>query len=257
MIPKTAKIHIWEDFTRTMNNPYESGADVTSVNSKVIIVEPTDGTYKNIPSDSAIWGQSIFGSAEGFSTTSPTTVYTKDVNGSIEGSGNNNTLKMKWEQPTENPTIEPGQDNGTAGQKIVFSNKTDLYYKAVNPFSMGLSGGGIGSVLTTCYEVEASGNYVTQTQKNLPAYQDKYKIDDEAWFRPGKQMSAAEAAAAKAAWEKSWTPGADFGQHYMFYIMMIVGGLVLIGILVYLVIDIKDRKLVAAIKAVGKTPSGE
>ena len=78
--------------------------------------------------------------------------------------------------------------------KYILTTNTNRYSRLNNPFEMAHSIGGIGSVLTSCYEVEVDeeGNEIRHGEKHIPAYSDKYMIPQEYWFQPTKKLTEEE-----------------------------------------------------------------
>jgi len=266
IIPRTKKVHIWKDLTRQLqilgNNATAPYSNVVS-----IIVNPETYTYKKIPSNTTDYKGDLFGGAAQWDGNCASPCVMKQiktvVNGETQLGGENNdntpnNLKLKWRAFTEAGTaIASGEDGGTTPQKVYFSSGLQNYWYSSNTFMMAFAGGGSGTVLTTCVEVEqkvAEGD--DKKDKSISSYEEKHMLPEgKTWYgwdrRPGAKGE--DAAAARLAFEKSFYPGPieEFDKHYMFWILLFLGIAIFLFIIITLFNNYRLKVIPQAMKAKG------
>ena len=286
IIPRTTKVHIWKDLTRQLNNNLivpenikdaGGGGGKPYSNVMAIIVNPETYTSKKIPVDNppagekSVYGEKLFGEAEKYNvnfdctseaTSAPeSTCSMKQIKTIANretqryGSSNGKTLSLNWKAIGN--TIAVGQDTTKAINPVYFSSGLQDYWYSSNTFMKAFAGGGSGTVLTTCVEVEqkvAEGD--EKKDKSISSYEEKHMLPEgKTWYgwdrRPGAKGE--DAAAARLAFEKSFYPGPidQFDKHYMFYILLFLGVAIILVIIVYFILHYKNKVIPAAMKAKG------
>ena len=250
IMPNNSKyVHIFNDITRKMNHKYTAVPEHS--NSTVIIFSPSENGYKNIPMNDAL-GYIFADPKELSPNINAASMNTIKLNvgeasniqcgGSLNDAGNYCNIgdKMQWKE-NNNAKTDDGQQSD-----VYLTTNTNRYSRLNNPFEMAHSIGGIGSVLTSCYEVEVDeeGDEIRHGEKHIPAYKDKYMIPQEYWFQPTKKLTEEEKKEMKAKAEKFWFQDGEPG----FYILIVLGALIGFAILGYLVYQARKKWFPNAMK---------
>ena len=122
---------------------------------------------------------------------------------------------------------------------------------------MAFAGGGSGTVLTTCVEVEQKvAEGYDKKDKSISSYEEKHMLPEgKTWYgwdrRPGAKGE--DAAAARLAFEKSFYPGPieEFDKHYMFWILLFLGIAIFLFIIITLFNNYRLKVIPQAMKAKG------
>lgn len=267
LMPNNSKhVHVFNDITRQMNFEYDVGTKPPDYSkSTVIIFSPSPGGYKNIPMEAGTIG-CFFGFTEPEKKDNCNELLEKIKDASmntiqlelgtniicppdqISGAVCNIGDQMKWNG-------DGLQSDDGSKKNVYLLTSTNRYSRLDNPFQYALSIGGIGSVLTSCYEVEVdmSGNELRQGEKHIPAYKDKYMIPQEYWFKSGEKLSAADMKKEEDKAKKFWFQAGEPG----FIILMTLIGLAVFFLGFILFKEIQLKYLPPRIKAAtGIEPSG-
>jgi hypothetical protein len=276
IIPRTKKVHIWKDLTRQLNTNLIAPTEIKGAqpysNVVTIIVNPEIYTSKKIPSSAQYVGK-LFGDADkynvNFDCNSSAAATEEKVcamktiktiaNKSTKRSGNNHekNISLFWNEfSIAGTNVAEGEDSKKGKSDVYFSSGLQDYWFSSNTFMKAFAGGGSGTVLTTCVEVEQKVGEGDKKDKSISSYEEKHMLPEgKTWYgwdrRPGAKGE--DAGAARLAFEKSFYPGPidQFDKHYMFWILFFLGIFILVFVCWSLIKHYKDKVLPQAMKAKG------